>query len=157
MRKTYLVAAGFACSALLGSAFALQAQPAGPDPKMNYFVTSKGIGKGGNLGGLAGADQHCQSLAKAAGAGHGVAVALIMGVMTAAAGGLLRDVIANQDPLLLREDVYATAALAGAGAYAALHYTGAPETAAFAVGLAAAFLIRAAAIRFGLHLPRPRR
>ena len=95
--------------------------------------------------------------AKAAGAGHGVAVALIMGVMTAAAGGLLRDVIANQDPLLLQEDVYATAALAGAGAYAALHYTGAPETAAFAAGLAAAFLIRAAAIRFGLHLPRPRR
>jgi hypothetical protein len=35
-----------------------------------FFITSVGPGKGGNLGGLAGADQHCQSLAKAAGAGH---------------------------------------------------------------------------------------
>jgi uncharacterized membrane protein YeiH len=95
--------------------------------------------------------------AKAAGLGHGVVISLIMGVMTASAGGLLRDVIANHDPLLLQEDVYATAALAGASAYAAMHFTGAPETAAFAVGLAAAFLIRAAAIRFGLHLPKARR
>lgn len=95
--------------------------------------------------------------AKAAGLGHGVVISLIMGVMTASAGGLLRDVIANHDPLLLQEDVYATAALAGAGAYAAMHFTGAPETASFAVGLAAAFLIRAAAIRFGLHLPKARR
>jgi hypothetical protein len=34
-----------------------------------FFVTSKGVGKGGNLGGLAGADAHCQSLANAQGAG----------------------------------------------------------------------------------------
>ena len=37
--------------------------------KFSFFVTSIGVGKGGNLGGLAGADAHCQSLAKAAGAG----------------------------------------------------------------------------------------
>ena len=63
------VVAGLTLSALLGSAFAFAAQQAGPDPKMNYFVTSKGLGKGGNLGGLEGADRHCQSLAAAAGAG----------------------------------------------------------------------------------------
>ena len=34
-----------------------------------FFVTSKGIGKGGDLGGLAGADAHCQALAKEQGAG----------------------------------------------------------------------------------------
>ncbi len=38
-------------------------------PTMSFFVTSVGIGKGGNLGGLAGADAHCQQLAAAAGAG----------------------------------------------------------------------------------------
>ncbi len=70
MRKSFLVAAGFACSGLLGSAFALAAQQSGPDPKMNYFVTSKGLGKGGNLGGLEGADRHCQALATAAGFGN---------------------------------------------------------------------------------------
>ena len=36
-------------------------------PNMNFFVTSKGLGDGGNLGGLAGADYHCQQLAEAAG------------------------------------------------------------------------------------------
>ena len=36
---------------------------------MNFFVTSVGLGKGGDLGGLEGADRHCQNLAQAAGAG----------------------------------------------------------------------------------------
>jgi hypothetical protein len=36
---------------------------------MSFFLTSNGIGNGGNLGGLAGADNHCQTLAQAAGAG----------------------------------------------------------------------------------------
>ena len=41
-----------------------------PGPKdMTFFVTSAGTGKGANLGGIDGADQHCQSLAKTAGAG----------------------------------------------------------------------------------------
>jgi hypothetical protein len=38
-------------------------------PQMSFFITSVGSGKGADLGGLAGADAHCQSLAKAAGAG----------------------------------------------------------------------------------------
>ena len=45
--------------------------PQGGGPKdMTFFVTSTGKGKGADLGGLDGADQHCQSLAKAAGAGN---------------------------------------------------------------------------------------
>jgi hypothetical protein len=44
-----------------------------PDPKdMTFFVSSVSPGKGGDLGGLAGADRHCQSLAAAAGAGDRV-------------------------------------------------------------------------------------
>jgi hypothetical protein len=39
-------------------------------PEMGFFVTSVGQGNGGDLGGLAGADAHCQTLAAAAGAGH---------------------------------------------------------------------------------------
>jgi hypothetical protein len=38
-------------------------------PKMSFFITSKGPGDGANLGGVAGADKHCQTLAAAAGAG----------------------------------------------------------------------------------------
>ena len=37
---------------------------------MSFFVTSVGSGKGADLGGLAGADRHCQALAEAAGAGN---------------------------------------------------------------------------------------
>jgi len=46
-----------------------QAPPQPPQP-MSFFVTSTGPGNGGNLGGLAGADAHCQTLAAAAGAGN---------------------------------------------------------------------------------------
>src|SRR6185312_15170655 len=57
----------------LGSSLALAQAPApqkaAPQP-MGFFVTSAGPGKGADLGGLAGADRHCQSLAAAAGAGN---------------------------------------------------------------------------------------
>ncbi len=45
-------------------------QPAAPQQPMSFFVTSAGKGDGANLGGLAGADAHCQALAAAAGAGN---------------------------------------------------------------------------------------
>ncbi len=64
-----LVGAGTACFAL-GCCFALaQQQNSAPHP-MTFFITSRPIGHGGNLGGLAGADAHCQQLAAAAGAGN---------------------------------------------------------------------------------------
>ncbi len=48
----------------------LPVQAAGNDASnMSFFVTSVGVGKGGNLGGIDGADKHCQALAAAAGAG----------------------------------------------------------------------------------------
>jgi hypothetical protein len=52
-------------SLLLLAAMPVQAQ----QKDMTFFITSAGPGKGADLGGLAGADAHCQSLAKAAGAG----------------------------------------------------------------------------------------
>jgi hypothetical protein len=57
----------FASAALLtiGTSASVQAQQA----SMTFFVTSVGLNKGGDLGGLAGADKHCQELAAAAGAG----------------------------------------------------------------------------------------
>ena len=55
-------------------AFAMQppppaGQPAAPPQPMSFFVTSVGLGNGANLGGLAGADRHCQALATAVGTG----------------------------------------------------------------------------------------
>jgi hypothetical protein len=54
---------------LLGSAAVLAAQAPGPQQPMSFFVTSTTPNGSGNLGGLAGADQICQNLATAAGAG----------------------------------------------------------------------------------------
>jgi hypothetical protein len=49
--------------------FAQAQQQVTPSPNMSFFVTSKGPGKGADLGGLAGADAHCQMLAQSVGAG----------------------------------------------------------------------------------------
>jgi hypothetical protein len=57
-------------SLLAASLLLLAAAPAHAQPAtMSFFVTGTPIGNGGNLGGLAGADNHCQTLAQAAGAG----------------------------------------------------------------------------------------
>jgi len=60
-----------ACLGLTAAAFAVLAAQAAQAQSANtsFFVTSVGIGNGGNLGGLAGADNYCQTLAQAAGAG----------------------------------------------------------------------------------------
>jgi hypothetical protein len=59
MKRTWILAAMLTA----GGAFGAAAQ----DTTMSFFVTSQGPGKGANLGGLAGADAHCQALAEAAG------------------------------------------------------------------------------------------
>ena len=58
-----------AATAILALALAVPAAEAQQKPRMGFFVTSVGVGKGGDLGGLEGADAHCQALAEAAGAG----------------------------------------------------------------------------------------
>lgn len=93
--------------------------------------------------------------AKAMALGHGFLVVLIMGAMTASAGGLLRDVVANEEPLVLKDgELYATCALAGSLVYWLAATLGLGETVAFAAGMASAFILRASAILFGLSLPR---
>ena len=61
-RTTRVLAASLLAASV---ATALQAQ----EPEMSFFVTSVGLGKGGNLGGIKGADAHCQALAQNAGGG----------------------------------------------------------------------------------------
>lgn len=69
MSKMQAVFAVVALS-VLGSTLALAQQQQQPPQPMSFFVTSAPIGKGGDLGGVAGADAHCQQLAQAAGAGN---------------------------------------------------------------------------------------
>jgi len=69
-RSRSLAVAALAAAALAGAAAAAQQPPAPPPAPMGFFITSVGMGNGANLGGLAGADKHCQTLAAAAGAGN---------------------------------------------------------------------------------------
>ena len=67
MRLSAVVALALASLSLCAGSYA---QQGGAQKKMGFFVTSAGSGKGADLGGLAGADKICQSLAQAAGAGN---------------------------------------------------------------------------------------
>ena len=91
-------------------------------------------------------------------AGTGPAVAVLMGTMTATFGGLIRDVVCTETPLLLKREIYATAAAAGAASLVVAHGLGLPDAVAIALGLGTAFTIRAVALAWGLSLPiyRPR-
>lgn len=93
---------------------------------------------------------------KAAALGHGLLICTIMGAVTATAGGLLRDVVCNETPLLLREDVYATAAIFGAAVFYLVWQAGLPEGGALAIGATTAFIIRGLSLVYKLNLPRSR-
>jgi hypothetical protein len=90
----------------IGLAAPTQAQQA---PNMTFFVTSVGPGKGGDLGGLAGADAHCQQLAATAGAG-GKTWRAYLSSNAANQGGPLnaRDRIGNGPWQNFKGDVIAT-------------------------------------------------
>jgi len=78
-------------------------------------------------------------------------IGVVMGVITAVAGGILRDVIANETPLVLHKEVYATAAFCGSVCYvlASLYIA----DFALVLSVAAAFVVRALGIMLGLSLP----
>jgi uncharacterized membrane protein YeiH len=81
-------------------------------------------------------------------------IVVIMGTITGSAGGLLRDVLSAEVPLLLRQtDLYATAAIAGAAAYLLLQAIGMDHTPAALVGMALVAGLRLAAIWWRLRLP----
>jgi uncharacterized membrane protein YeiH len=90
---------------------------------------------------------------KALDAGAPLPVAVIMGVMTATFGGIIRDVLCAEVPLVLRKEIYATAAAAGALVDVALALTGAGLIWAQVAGFLTAFGIRAVGIAFGVSLP----
>ena len=80
-------------------------------------------------------------------------VAVVMGVLTATFGGVLRDMLAGEQSVLLRPEIYVTAALAGAGVYTIAAVFQVELLLAALLGFAAAFAIRGGALRFGWSIP----
>lgn len=81
-------------------------------------------------------------------------IAIFMGAVTATFGGIVRDVLCNEAPMVLRQEIYATAALAGAGAYVGLLALGVAVGPAAIVAALATFVIRGAAIVFNIQSPK---
>ncbi len=79
--------------------------------------------------------------------------AIVLGAMTATFGGVVRDVLAGETPLILRREIYVTAAALGAGVYVALAQSGVEGGTAALCGVAAGFLLRALAIARDWSLP----
>ena len=85
--------------------------------------------------------------------GHGFVTVVIMGTITATAGGLIRDVVCGESPLLLKGDIYATAALAGSSVcYLALKI-GVWSALSILLGFSLTLIIRVIAIHYKLSLP----
>jgi len=86
-------------------------------------------------------------------AGANELVAIAMGVITATFGGLVRDVICLETPLILRKEVYATGTMVGASVYVGLGFMGISDTWAALSGFLAGFIIRSGGIALGWTLP----
>ena len=80
-------------------------------------------------------------------------IAVVMGVLTATLGGILRDQLAGEPSVLLRPEIYVTAALAGAFVFTVGDIAGLPLLAAAAIAFLTAFAIRGGALRFGWSFP----
>ena len=89
---------------------------------------------------------------------HGASelIAVVMGVITATFGGMMRDVLCAEVPLIMRKEIYATAAVIGAIGFVGLRHVGLPVDVAALIGFAAALLVRGAAIVYGWSLPSHR-
>jgi uncharacterized membrane protein YeiH len=90
---------------------------------------------------------------KAMDAGAGPVVAVVMGVITAAMGGIIRDVLGHEPSIILRREIYVTASLLGAVSYVALTGLGIDRSAAMIISGLAAFGLRGAAMTYGWGLP----
>ncbi|NND92210.1 MAG: trimeric intracellular cation channel family protein, partial [Granulosicoccus sp.] len=85
--------------------------------------------------------------------GFGVTIAVVMGLLSATFGGLIRDVLCLEIPLILRKEIYASAALSGAVLYAWLAPLSLPYGGAELGGIIACFFVRAMGLKRGLSLP----
>ena len=80
-------------------------------------------------------------------------IAIMMGVWTAIIGGLLRDIICNEIPLVLQREIYITASIAGSVTYLLLDYLGLNPGLNEFIMLGVIFAVRMLAVKFDWHLP----
>lgn len=85
--------------------------------------------------------------------GTNVPVALLLGVITIIVGGIIRDMICNEIPLVLQQEIYITAALTGGTLYFALHNLGVRDWVTDIATMSTIFTLRMLAIRYDWQFP----
>ncbi|WP_313760592.1 trimeric intracellular cation channel family protein [Rhizobium sp.] len=80
-------------------------------------------------------------------------IAIVTGTLTATFGGVLRDLVANEPSVLLRPEIYISAALVGAAIFTGANEFGLPLYVASAAGVLAAFAVRGGALYYGWTFP----
>ena len=80
-------------------------------------------------------------------------IVILMGTLTGAGGGVRRDLLTGKVPLILRQDIYASAAMVGIAVYLLMRAAKVPTAGAFAAGFVTVAGTRLAAIVFELGLP----
>lgn len=90
---------------------------------------------------------------KTLGAGFPLWVAVIMGTITGAAGGVLRDILINEEPLIFRKEIYALACVFGGLVYGGGLAAGLSGATLQIVTALSVIAVRIVAVRFGLRLP----
>lgn len=91
--------------------------------------------------------------AKALAMGVSPPVCIVMGVLTATFGGVIRDVLAGQPSVLLRREIYISSAIVGTSVFVLLTVGGVPGAWASSLGVLLGFFVRAGAILWGWNLP----
>ena len=86
-------------------------------------------------------------------AGAPALVAIVMGVVTGSAGGIIRDTLGHVPSVILRHEIYMTASVLGAATYVVLNVLGAGRLLSMVVAFAVAFGVRGMALKFGWSLP----
>ena len=86
--------------------------------------------------------------------GHGYVIAAIMAVITGVFGGVLRDILCNDVPLVFRKELYASISLAAIGFYFGLLELGLDQSIVVITTLITGFTLRMMAVRLKLELPK---
>ncbi len=86
-------------------------------------------------------------------AGFHPIICISLGTMTACFGGVIRDILCNEIPIIFRKEIYATACILGASAYFLLHFTPLKEDFIVIISGSIVIIVRLLAVYFKLSLP----